>query len=75
MVGIDIISTLRTAEAAATVPRLEESVVCTAAGVVEAGTAMVAVISTLAAATVTLTAEASTPTTAAIELCSKVVSE
>ena len=74
-VGIDNTVTLRTVEAAAAVPRLEESVVCTAAGVVEAGTAMLAVMSTLAAATVTVTAEALTPTTAAIELCSEVVSE
>jgi len=35
---------------------------------------MMAVMSTLAAATATVTAEASTPTTAAIELCREVVS-
>jgi hypothetical protein len=41
--------------------------------VVVAGTAMVAVMSTLAAATLTMTAEASTPATAAIELWREVV--
>ena len=39
-----------TAEAEAAVPRRDESEVCTAAAVVEAGTVMVAVISTLPAA-------------------------
>ena len=74
MVGVDTTVTPSAAEAVAAVPRLEESVVCMAAGVVEAGTAMVAVMSTLAAATVTVTAEASTPATSAIELRRAVVS-
>ena len=40
-------------EAAAAVARVEVSEVCTAAGVVEAGTTMVAVMSTLAAVSYT----------------------
>ena len=65
-----------TAEAEAAVPRRDESEVCTAAAVVEAGTAMVAVISTLPAATVTamVTAEASTPAAEAIDPCREAVS-
>ena len=55
------------AEAAAAVPRVEASEVCTAAGVVEAGTAMVAVMITEAAATLMVTSEASsTPAAVAI---------
>ena len=53
-------------EAAAAVERATESEACTAVEVVEAGTAMVAVMSTLAAATSTLIAEASTPARDAI---------
>ena len=68
MMGIDITVTPSAVEAAAAVPRVEDSVVCTAAGVVEAGTAMVAVMSTLPAVTVTVTAEVSTPAAAAIEV-------
>ena len=74
MVGTDTTVTPSAAETAAAVPRLEESVVRTAAGVVVSGTAMVAVMSTLAAATVTVTADASTPATSAIELRRAVVS-
>eukprot|EP00964_Phaeocystis_antarctica_P105466 scaffold70472_cov60-Phaeocystis_antarctica.AAC.4 len=73
MVGTDTTVTPSAAEAAAAVPRLEESVVCMAAGVVEARTAMVAVMSTLAAVMATVTAEASTPATVAIELRREVV--
>ena len=68
MAWIDSTIMPSTVEAAAAVPRVEKSVACTAAAVVEAGTAMVAVISTLAAVMAIVTAEASTPTTAAIEL-------
>ena len=57
------------AEAAAAVPRLEESVVCTAAAVVEAGTAMVAMMSTLAAATRMETNRTSTPAASAMARC------
>ena len=74
ILGTDTTVMPSAAEAAAAVPRLEESVVCTVTGVVEAGTAIMAVMSTLAAATVTVTAEASTAATAAIELCRAVVS-
>eukprot|EP00964_Phaeocystis_antarctica_P071141 scaffold43356_cov54-Phaeocystis_antarctica.AAC.4 len=55
-------------EAAAAVPRVEESVVCTAAGVVVAGTAMVVVIRTLPAVMAMVMAEVSTPAAAAIEM-------
>ena len=48
-------------EAAAAVPRVEASEVSTAAGVVEAGTAMVAVMSTLPAVTAMVTSDVSTP--------------
>ena len=54
------------AVAEAAVPRLEESVLCTAAAVVEAGTAMLAMMSTLAAVMVIETDEASTPALSAI---------
>ena len=65
-----------TAEAEVAVPRRDESEVCTAAAVVEAGTVLVAVMSTLPAATVTamVTAEASTPAAEAIEPCMELVS-
>ena len=48
-------------EAAAAVPRVEASEVSTAAAVVEAGTAMVAVMSTLPAVTAMVTSDVSTP--------------
>ena len=56
-------------EAASAVPRLEESEVCTWSAVLEAGTAMVAVMSTLAAATRIVTSDLSTPATMAINSC------
>ena len=59
-------------EASAAVPRLEESEVCTVPAVVEAGTAMVAVMSTLPAVMVRVTAEASTPAAVAIKPRSEV---
>ena len=49
------------AEALSAVPRLEESEVCTVAAVMEAGTVMVAVMITLAAATATVTRFTLTP--------------
>ena len=48
-------------EASAGSPRLEESISCTVVAVVEAGTAMVAVMITLPAATSTVTSDLSTP--------------
>ena len=62
------------AEAAAAVPRVEESVVCTWVEVLEAGTAMVAVMITEAAVTAMVTAEASTPAADAIDVWSEEVS-
>ena len=66
MLGFDSTVMLSAAEAAAAVPRVEASEVCTASAVVEAGTTMVAVMSTLAAATLMVTSEASTPAALAI---------
>jgi hypothetical protein len=63
------------AEAAAAVLRVEESEVCTAAGVLEAGTTIVAVMITLAAATRMDTEAASTPALAAIKSRRAEVSE
>merc|ERR1719409_1085344 len=54
-------------------PRRVASELCTAAAVLEAGTAMVAVMSTLPAVMATVTAKASTPATAAIELFREVL--
>ena len=48
-------------EARTAVPRLKSSVSCTAVAVVEAGTAMFAVMITLPAATSTVTSDLSTP--------------
>ena len=62
-------------DAAAAVPRREESVVCNASAVVEAGTLIVAVIITLAAATRMDTAEESTPALTATEARRVEVSE
>ena len=62
------------AEATAAVPRLEESEVCTAAAVVEAGIVMVAVMITLAAATLTMTWDLSTPAEVAMLCCKLEVS-
>eukprot|EP00964_Phaeocystis_antarctica_P160339 scaffold131867_cov48-Phaeocystis_antarctica.AAC.1 len=75
MLGTDSTVMPSAAEAAAAVPRLEESEVCSAAGVVEAGTAIVAVMITLAAATRRDTEAASTPALAAIEFWRAEVSE
>jgi uncharacterized membrane protein YgcG len=56
-------------EAASAVPRLEESEVCSTPAVVEAGTAMVAVMRTLAAATRIVTSSLSTPAALAMFCC------
>eukprot|EP00964_Phaeocystis_antarctica_P035037 scaffold19975_cov48-Phaeocystis_antarctica.AAC.2 len=56
-------------DAAATVPRREVSAMFTAVGVVEAGTAMVAVMRTLAAATRITTSHLSTPAVVATFAC------
>ena len=73
-VGSDSTVMPSAAEAAAAVPRLEESLVCTLAAV-EAGTVIVAVMITLAAATVMTVDEGATPALAAIERRRAVVSE
>ena len=62
-------------EAAAAVPRVELSEVCTAAAVVEAGTAMVVVMSTLPAVTRRGTSDSSTPAAAAMRCRKLEVSE
>ena len=69
IVGIDTTVMPSAVEAVAAVPRVEESEVCTAAGVVEAGTAMVAVMSTLPAATLIVTSDLSTPAAVATFCC------
>ena len=56
-------------EAASAVPRLEESEVCSTPAVVEAGTAMVAVMRTLAAATRIVTSDLSTSAALATFCC------
>ena len=56
-------------EAAAAVPRVEESELCTASAVLEAGTVMVAVMSTLATATRIVTSDLSTPAASATFCC------
>ena len=75
MLGSDSTAMPSAAEAVAAVPRVEKSVACTAAGVVEAGTAIVAVMITLAAATWMDTEAASTPALAAIDSWRSDVSE
>ena len=62
-------------EASAAVDRLDERDICTAAVVVEAGTAMIAVMRTLAAATLIVTSDLSMPATVAIFCCKLEVSE
>ena len=57
MVGISSTVMPSAVEAASAVPRLEESEVCTCSAVVEAGTAMVAVMITLAAVTWIVTSD------------------
>ena len=74
IVGDDSTVMPSAAEAAAAVPRVEESVVCTWVEVLEAGTAMVAVMITEAAVTAMVTAEASTPAADAIDVWSEEVS-
>ena len=68
-----MLSAASAAEAAEAVPRLVASEFCTASAVLEAGTAMVAVMITLPGVMATVTAEASTPATAAIELSREVL--
>ena len=75
IVGTASTVTPSTAEAASAVASLEESEVCTAEAVVEAGTAMRAVIITLAAATLIVTSDASMPAAAATLCCKLEVSE
>ena len=62
-------------EAASAVRRVEESEAFTAAAVVEAGTAMVAVMITLAAVMAMVTGNLSTPAAVAIFCCRLEVSE
>ena len=62
-------------EAAAAVPRVEASEACTVAAVVKAGTAMVAVMITLPAATLIVTSDTSTPAAVAPLRCKLEVSE
>ena len=60
-VGASSTVTPSAVEASSVVPRLEESEVCTWSAVMEAGTAMVAVMRTLAAVTWIVTSDLSTP--------------
>ena len=53
------------------VPRVEESEVCTWSAVLEAGTAMVAVMRTLAAVTRIVTSDLSTPAALATFCCKR----
>ena len=69
IVGSSSTVTLSAVEAASAVPRLEESEVSTTSRLVEAGTAMVAVMRTLAAATSIVTSDGSTPAALAIFSC------
>ena len=69
MVGTSSTMMPSAVEASAAVPRLEESEACTASAVVEAGTAMVAVMRTLAAATRIVTSDLSTPAALATFCC------
>ena len=57
------------AEASAAVPSVEESEACTASGAMEAGTAMVAIMRTLAAVTRIVTSDLSTPAALATFCC------
>ena len=66
IVGTASTVTPSASEAAAAEPKVEESEACTAAAVVEAGTAMVAVMSTLPAVRAMLTSDGSTPAALAI---------
>ena len=69
MVGASSAVTPSAVEAASAVPRVEESEVSTTSGVKEAGTAMVAVMRTLPAATSIVTNDLSTPAIAAMFSC------
>ena len=74
-VGTDSTVTLSVVEAAAAVASLEESELCSVVAVVEAGTEMVAVTITLAAATLIVTSDLSTPAAVATLCCRLEVSE
>ena len=74
MVGTSSTVTPSAVEASSAEPMLEESRVCTVPAVVEAGTAMVAVMRTLAAATLIATCDLSTPAAVAIFCCKLVLS-
>ena len=74
-VGIASTVTPRANEAAVIVLRFEFSDSWTASAVVDEGMAMVAVMITLAAVTLMLTKDSSTPASAATSPCSAVVSE
>ena len=65
----------RTIEAASAVPRAEESEVCTSSAVMEAGTAMIAVMITLPAVTAMVTSDWSTPAAVATCCCKREMSE
>ena len=69
MVGTFSTVTPSAVEAASAVPRLEESEVCTWSAVMETGTAMVAVMRTLAAVNWIVTSDLSTPATLATFCC------
>ena len=69
MVGTSSIVSPSAAEAASAVPRVEASEVCTSSAAIEAGTAMVAVMRTLAAATRIVTSDLSTPAASATFCC------
>ena len=75
MVGAS--STVRpsAAEASAAVPRLVPRSIINDAGLLEAGTAMVAVMTTLPGATLIVTSDVSKPDTAAMLCCKLEVSE
>ena len=74
MVGVLSTAMPSAAEAATAVPRLEESAACTTDAVVEAGTVMMALMSTLAAATRIETNQTSTPAASAMIRCKSEVS-
>ena len=69
MLGISSTEMPSAVEVASALPRLEESEVCSTSAVVEAGTAIVAVIRTLAAATRIVTSDLSTPAALATFCC------
>ena len=69
IVGTASTATPSSVEAASAVPSVEASEVCSASAVVEAGTMMVAVMRTLAAVTLIVTSDLSTPATFATFSC------